>query len=89
MHFQALAILQSGGRPDSRDKAGLTPVHFAAAGGHDRILGHLASVGAELDPEDSNGRTPLHHAAVQARPFRFAACIGRCIVAMLRCTALD
>ena len=48
----------------SRDKNGLTPVHWAADGGHDDLLNWMLKKGAPVDVEDlTNGWTPLMRVA--------------------------
>jgi ankyrin repeat protein len=42
--------------------AGATPLHFAAAGGHDEIVLALLDAGADAERADHNGRTPLDRA---------------------------
>lgn len=45
-----------------QDNEGATPLHFAASGGHYRILERLLHLGAKVI-EDDWGGTPLHDAA--------------------------
>ncbi|RLN29219.1 hypothetical protein C2845_PM05G02590 [Panicum miliaceum] len=42
-----------------------TPVHFAAAGGDERVLGYLLDRGGDPGLPDAKGCTPLHNAAEQ------------------------
>jgi ankyrin repeat protein len=51
---------------NSRDGAGSTPLHYAAAAGHSLVVDVLWPLGAELDAPDAAGRTPLHLAAAAA-----------------------
>jgi cytohesin len=61
--MQAVELLAQGADPTTRDKAGVRPLHYAAAHGHMDMVAFLASKGVDTDVEDPHGRTPLHHAA--------------------------
>ena len=45
------------------NKAGWTPLHYAATGGHLRMSAFLLGAGAEVNAESPNGTTPLMMAA--------------------------
>jgi ankyrin repeat protein len=47
-----------------RPEGGVTPLHLAAEGGHDRAARRLISAGAQVNARDDRGRTPLHAAVV-------------------------
>jgi ankyrin repeat protein len=46
------------------NKAGWTPLHYAATGGHLRICAFLIGAGADVNAESPNGTTPLMMAAM-------------------------
>lgn len=46
------------------NKAGWTPLHYAATGGHVRVIAFLLGAQAEIDAGASNGTTPLMMAAM-------------------------
>ena len=46
------------------NKAGWTPLHYAATGGHLRMSAFLLGAGAEVNAESPNGTTPLMMAAM-------------------------
>lgn len=46
------------------NKTGWTPLHYAATGGHVRILAFLIGAQAEINAESPNGTTPLMMAAM-------------------------
>lgn len=50
---------------DARDYLKQTPLHHAAAGGHEAIVRHLLENGAQKDPRDVRGGTPMHNAAAK------------------------
>ncbi len=56
--------LKHGADIHSRDAHGLSPLHYAAAGGHVAILGSLVSSGANIFIGDAFDFTPLHYAAL-------------------------
>lgn len=41
----------------------LTPLHYAASNGHDKVIEFLINHGASVDCTDYFGKTPLHMAA--------------------------
>ena len=47
----------------SRDNQGKTPLHWAAAAGHQDLVEFLIANRADVNARDSNGATPLHWAA--------------------------
>ena len=59
--------LQAGDPVDARDKAGFTPVHFAAQQTHGPAARALLQAGAEVDPQDGYGDTPLWRAIFNSR----------------------
>lgn len=65
---QAVELLSQGAEPNTRDKKGLTPAHYAAAHGHLDVAQYLATKGVDLDVEDERARTPLHYAALSGNP---------------------
>lgn len=48
---------------EAADKTGRTPLHEAAAGGHEALVRLLIDQGAEISAADEDERTPLHFAA--------------------------
>ena len=50
-----------------KDRAGLTPLHRAAAEGHVKVIQLLLAAGAEVDAQNEDGWTPLHLAAAFGR----------------------
>ncbi|KDQ09605.1 hypothetical protein BOTBODRAFT_85271, partial [Botryobasidium botryosum FD-172 SS1] len=49
---------------NARDHTGLSPLHWAARGSHNRAnLEVMLKAGADINARDHRGRTPLHHAA--------------------------
>jgi ankyrin repeat protein len=57
---KAAALLKAGADPNSFDSESyLTPLHFAAGGGHPDICRLLVEAGAIIDASDNNGSTPL------------------------------
>jgi ankyrin repeat protein len=59
----ALAV-QLVSRGAAINKAGWTPLHYAATGGHLRMCAFLIGAGAEINAESPNGTTPLMMAAM-------------------------
>lgn len=57
------ALLESGASADAANKAGNTPLHFAAQKGHAAIVAPLLKSGAQMDARSKTGNTPLHLAA--------------------------
>ena len=55
---------------NSKDKAGMTPLHLAAAGDHDEFVAHLIAMKADLNVQNKSGDTPLYlataHGAIKA-----------------------
>ncbi|RUS69173.1 hypothetical protein EGW08_023067 [Elysia chlorotica] len=50
-----------------RDKAGKSPIMYAAANGHVAAIELLLEHGADLTTSDNEGNTPLHHACFHNR----------------------
>ena len=46
------------------NKTGWTPLHYAATGGHLRVMAFLIGAGADVNAESPNGTTPLMMAAM-------------------------
>ena len=63
--IKAAELLSRGAEPNCRDKARLTPAHYAASKAAVDVLAYLAAKGADLDAEDERGRTPLHYAGAR------------------------
>jgi len=55
-----LLLCRQGARLSLTDRAGLTPLHLAAAQGRALTASLLIAAGAQPDPCSRNGRTPLH-----------------------------
>jgi ankyrin repeat protein len=53
---------------NSKDAAGSTPLHFAAAAGSTPMVELLISLGADLDAVNTGGRQPLHEAIWAKKP---------------------
>jgi len=58
-----LRLIQLGCSHTGVDKAGWTPLMWAAAGGHAGIIGELMARGADFRVRDERGRGPLHWAS--------------------------
>lgn len=67
------------------DRAGVTPLHRAAACGHVAVVEALWPRGANLDAQDPAGRTPLHLAAAAGH----AGVVGRLVIAGAQVQAVD
>jgi ankyrin repeat protein len=52
-------LLEYGADPDHAEVTGYTALHFAAQGGHARIVAKLLSCVKNVNPVDSRGKTPL------------------------------
>ena len=55
-------LLAAGAERECYDKAGLTPLHYAAGNGHRTVIAQFPS---GYDAPDSYGQTPLHYAAAK------------------------
>lgn len=55
-------LIDSGADVTCRDKAGNTPVHWAARAGHSGMLNMLLSMSCPLDAQNDEGETALHWA---------------------------
>lgn len=66
-----LGLVHDGGLVDAAAKGaahpGMTPLMFAAAGGHAKAVDALLEAHASLELVDANGWTALHHAAFNGR----------------------
>ena len=58
------------------DRAGWTPLVYAATGGHDEIVRYLLAEGADIDGASPNGTTALMM-AVREKPLGDASCCSR------------
>lgn len=57
-------LVRQGVSPDIRDKAGYSPLHYAARAGHNRICHYLLAAGAAVDAVTRAGQaTALHRAS--------------------------
>ena len=61
---QDALVLDLVARGAAINKAGWTPLHYAATGGHLRMSAFLLGAGAEVNAESPNGTTPLMMAAM-------------------------
>ena len=52
------ALIAKGGNVNAANDAGMTPLHYAAQRGSDRIVEFLVSQGARFDVKNKQGRTP-------------------------------
>jgi len=52
------ALIAKGANVNVANDAGMTPLHYAAQRGSDRIVEFLASQGARFDLKNKQGRTP-------------------------------
>jgi ankyrin repeat protein len=52
------ALIAKGANVNAANDAGMTPLHYAAQRGSDRIIEFLASQGARFDVKNKQGRTP-------------------------------
>ena len=61
----ARALLAAGAAVDARSRnvMSVTPLHSAAAGGHDDVAGELLTAGADPNARQRGGFAPLHAAA--------------------------
>jgi ankyrin repeat protein len=52
-------VLQAGGRTNSKNKNGDTPLHYAVRNGSVNCIGFLIGHGAHIDARNNEGQTPL------------------------------
>ena len=73
------SAIEAGGCVSGQDETGMTPLHWAAHGGHEEVAQVLLQRGADACAGNAEGWTPLH----------YAACAGHQTVAtlLLRCGA--
>jgi ankyrin repeat protein len=60
-------LISAGADINARNEAGWTPLHFAAAEGHNDIIDLLLNKGARIDAQDKDGITPLIKAIVMGK----------------------
>ena len=58
------ALIQAGSKVSPKDSQWLSPLHHAAAGGHDATVKELIKNHADPMARDKNWMTPLHLAAL-------------------------
>lgn len=63
---QEALVVQLVSRGAAVNKAGWTPLHYAATGGHLRVVAFLIGAHADVNAESPNGTTPLMMAAMYA-----------------------
>ena len=66
-------LLDGGVDPDARATNGLTPLHWAAFGGHAAAIAALREGGVDPDARTEDGGTPLHLAAHKGNADAIAA----------------
>jgi hypothetical protein len=57
------AAIEGGASVNAQDTSGTTPLHYAALGGHVRLVGRLLVIGADPDAANKCGITPITEAA--------------------------
>ncbi|MBW1810200.1 MAG: ankyrin repeat domain-containing protein [Deltaproteobacteria bacterium] len=57
-------LIDKGASLSLKSGNGLTPLHYAVVGGHERMIVLLLKKGARVDVLDSQGRTPLQLAKI-------------------------
>lgn len=62
-------LLKRGADPNSREKFGNTPLHFAAMGGDTEAARALLAAGADVNAVNQDGSTPLHWIGENYVPF--------------------
>ena len=60
----ARALLDAKAEIEAKDNDGKTPLHWAAAEGHEEATRALLNAGAKIEAKGNDGKTPLHWAAV-------------------------
>jgi ankyrin repeat protein len=58
-------LIAVGANVNAATEGGKTPLHGAAAFGHEAVVQALLKVGANVNAADQDGRTPLHEAAAK------------------------
>lgn len=67
-HLSVVAkLLEMGAIPDSKDKNGRTPLHFAARSGNITIAERLLASGANINAQDNWGNTILSDAVFESK----------------------
>lgn len=69
------ALIEAGVYLNATDDCGLTPLHYAAMGGHKETVAALIKACADLNATDGAGCTPLHYAAAHGHTKSIAALI--------------
>eukprot|EP00414_Alexandrium_minutum_P005241 CAMPEP_0113831436 /NCGR_PEP_ID=MMETSP0328-20130328/6856_1 /TAXON_ID=39455 /ORGANISM="Alexandrium minutum" /LENGTH=100 /DNA_ID=CAMNT_0000799605 /DNA_START=33 /DNA_END=332 /DNA_ORIENTATION=- /assembly_acc=CAM_ASM_000350 len=65
---KALEAIEAGADLESRDYAGLVPMHHAALRGEPGMITLLANFKADVGVKDKNDTTPLHYAVQVSSP---------------------
>ena len=70
------AVFGHDGGVTETDRAGRSPLHYAALQGDAEAVDRLASAGADVDGQDQDGRTALHFAVQQGQVEAAAALLA-------------